>query len=68
MSGKSKTISHKITELDEIIAWFDSEEFSIEQAVGKYKQAAALAEEIKTELNEFKNEINVLKQRFDKEA
>ena len=65
MSKNDKTIQQKITELNELVAWFESDEFELEQALNKYKQAESLADEISHDLSEFKNEINVLKQKFD---
>ena len=65
MSEKSKTVNEKIAELDEMIAWFDSDEFSIEEALEKYKAASELAKEITKDLETFKNEVTVLKQKFD---
>lgn len=65
MSGKSKTIAEKRGELGELLVWFDSDQFNVEQAVDKFKQAEKLATEIERELTEAKNTITELKQRFD---
>jgi exodeoxyribonuclease VII small subunit len=67
MSGKSKTIQEKMNELAKQVAWFDSDEFSLEAAIEHFKQAEKLAAEIETELANLKNDITVLKQRFDGE-
>lgn len=65
MSKQNKTIQEKMRELDALVAWFDSEEFNLEEAMGVYKKAEALAESIEKELAEYKNEIIVLKKKFD---
>lgn len=65
MSQTNETLTQKIARLDELVAWFDSEEFSIETAMEKFKQAETLAEDIKKDLAEFQAEITVLKQKFD---
>ncbi len=65
MSQKTVTIEEKMAKLDTLVAWFDSEEFGLETALGVYKQAEKLASEIETELAEYKNEIVVLKKKFD---
>ena len=65
MSKQNKTIQEKMRELDALVAWFDGEEFNLEEAMGVYKKAEALAESIKKELAEYKNEIIVLKKKFD---
>ena len=68
MSKQDKTIQEKTDELDAIVAWFDSEDFTLESALDKFKQAEALAQDIQKDLIGLKNEINVIKQRFDVEA
>lgn len=65
MSKQNKTIQEKMRELDALVAWFDGEEFKLEEAMGVYKKAEALAESIEKELAEYKNEIIVLKKKFD---
>lgn len=65
MTQNNKTIQQKIGELDELVAWFDSDEFTLETALDKFKTAEKLAEEIEQDLAALKNEITVVKQRFD---
>lgn len=65
MSGKNKSIAEKRDELGELLIWFDSDQFNVEGAVDKFKQAEKLASEIERELTEAKNTIVELKQRFD---
>lgn len=60
------TLSDKLARLDAEIAWFDSDDFKLEEAVTRYKAAAALAEEIDAELGSLKNEIEVLAKDFGK--
>lgn len=67
MSQKNETIAQKMAKLDELVAWFDGEEFELEQAVERFKKAEILAESIQDDLKNLKNEINIIKQRFDKE-
>ena len=68
MSPKNnQTLSEKLEKLDELVAWFDQEDFSIEEALEKFKQADKLASEIEQQLNGLKNEITVLAKRFDQE-
>lgn len=68
MSDKNKNLQQKMNELSESIAWFDSDDFALEEAIDKFKAAEKLATEIETDLSSFKNDINVLKQKFDSEA
>ncbi len=67
MSQKNETIAQKMAKLDELVAWFDGEEFELEQAVERFKKAEILAESIQDDLKNLKNEINIIKQRFDQE-
>ena len=61
----SKSVSQKMNELSELVAWFESDEFELELAIEKYKVAEQLAGEIEKDLSELKNEITVLKTKFD---
>lgn len=65
MSTKNKTVQEKMVELSELVAWFQSAAFKLEDALDKYKQAESLAEEIEKDLTKLKNEIKVVKQKFD---
>ena len=65
MSKNDKTIQEKMNQLSELVAWFESDEFELETAIEKYKTAETLAGEIEKDLSELKNEITVLKTKFD---
>lgn len=67
MSQKNKSINEKMQELSELVAWFDGQDFSVEEALDKFKQAESLATEIENDLNSLKNEVNIIKQKFDGE-
>ena len=69
MSSKNNqpTISQKISQLEQLVAWFDSEDFVLEKALEQYKSAEKLADEITEELNSLQNEVTVLKKRFDED-
>lgn len=60
------SLNQKIEKLDAEVEWFYSDEFKLEEAVDKYKQATKLAKEIEKDLNELKNEIEVLTEDFSK--
>lgn len=63
-NNNSETINEKMIRLNSIVSWFESDDFTVEKAIEKYRQAEALAKDIERELNEFKNEVKVLKQNF----
>lgn len=68
MSGTNKTISEKTAELNELVAWFDSDGFTLETALDTFKRAEKLAQDIEKDLLSLKNDIEVVKQKFDSEA
>ncbi|HRN90328.1 MAG TPA: hypothetical protein PK265_00095 [Candidatus Saccharibacteria bacterium] len=65
MSKTSKTIQEKTAELTDLVAWFDSDEFTLEEALDKFKLAETLASDIEKDLLALKNDIQVVKQKFD---
>ncbi len=67
MSTKNKTIKEKLAELQLLIDWFDSDDFVLEEALDKYKEAEALAGEIKKDLETFRNEVTIVKKDFSTE-
>ncbi len=67
MSTPNKTIQEKTAELSELVSWFDSEDFTLETALDKFKEAEALAESIEIDLKALKNDIQIVKQKFDSE-
>lgn len=64
MSEKNKTIQQKTDELTRLVAWFDSEEFELEEALDKFKQAEKLAADIEKDLLSLKNEVEIVKKKF----
>lgn len=67
MSTRSKTIEEKMAELDQLVAWFDGDKFELEGAIEKFKKAEALAADIEKDLQSLKNDVQVIKQKFDNE-
>ena len=65
MSGTNKTVAEKLAKLHELVAWFESDDFVLEDAVTHFKEAEKLASEVENELSSVKNEIVVLKKKFD---
>lgn len=62
------TIKEQLQQLDELISWFESDDFTLEEAVEKFKAAEQLAEDIRRKLSSLKGDITVLGQKFDTEA
>ena len=55
--NNTPSIEEKITALEEVVAWFDSEEFVLEDALAKYKEAEKLGTEIQQDITNLKNTI-----------
>lgn len=66
MSEEKMSLNQKIEKLDGQVEWFYSDDFKLEDATTKYKEAVGLAKEIEKDLNELKNEIEVLAEDFSK--
>lgn len=64
--AEKMSLNKKIEMLDTQVEWFYSDDFKLEKAVDKYKDAVALAKEIEKDLTELKNEIEVLSEDFSK--
>ena len=66
MSENKLSLNQKIEQLDSQVEWFYSDEFKLDEATDKYKQAVTLAKEIEKDLVELRNEIEVLSEDFSK--
>ncbi len=65
MSATNKSIQEKTNELSKLVEWFDSDDFSLEEALEKYRIAEKLAIDIENDLSQLKNEIEIIKKKFD---
>lgn len=68
MTKSKQTIQEKTAALNELVAWFDSEEFTLEAALDHFKEAETLAAEIEADLTTLQNEIEIVKRSFDSEV
>ena len=60
-------ISSKIKTLDEKIKWFYGEDFNLDEALKNYKSSLELAKEIENDLQNLKNEVEILSEDFSVE-
>lgn len=66
MSAKNNTsIQEKTAQLDQLVAWFDGDDFELERALDKFAEAEKLAEEIEHDLATLKNNIEIVKTKFN---
>jgi exodeoxyribonuclease VII small subunit len=59
------SISEKTIKLNELVEWFDSDDFELEEALDKFAEAEKLASEIEADLLAMKNSITVVKKKFN---
>ncbi|MBR2994092.1 exodeoxyribonuclease VII small subunit [Candidatus Saccharibacteria bacterium] len=64
--SENKSLNQKFEELEKAKEWFYSDEFELDKAVEKYKSAIALAKELQKDLDDLKNEIEILDEDFTK--
>lgn len=58
------SINDKITKLGAQVQWFYSDDFTLDKAEAKYKEATELAKEIEKDLDSLKNSIEIISQDF----
>lgn len=63
--NEAQTIQEDLIQLSELITWFQSDDFELEKATQTYEEAETLAKKIETNLDGLKNEITVIRERFD---
>ena len=63
----SNKISEKIKEIDEILIQIENGEIPIEEIAEKYKEAILKAQNLESELDLLKNEIEILSKNFAQE-
>ena len=66
MANAKTNISERIEKLKTGVDWFYSDDFRLDEASAKYKDLTLLAKEIEKDLQELKNEINVIEEDFSK--
>lgn len=62
--ANEKTIEQMMAELNERIAWFQSEEFNLDEAKQRFVEARQLAKDITAALDGMQHEITVLSEDF----
>src|ERR1700757_494565 len=55
----------KLSELETITAWFESDNVDLDEALAKFERGMVLADELKRELQQVENRVEKIKQRFD---
>lgn len=60
-----KTIEQLMAEIDERVAWFQSDDFVLDEAKKRFLEVKQLAERIEKALTEMKNEIETLEKDLE---
>ncbi len=64
MVKTAKTYRELQAELDAIMAWFDSDEVDIDQAVAKYEEGMRIVKALEAQLTEAENKIEAISSKF----
>ena len=64
--SEAKSLNQKFEELEKIKEWFYSDDFNLDEATEKYKDAIGLAKELQEDLSNLQNEIEILDKDFTK--
>lgn len=59
------TVREKIQQLDQLYDWFMGDEFALDQATEHYAEAMQLVKDIEQDLENLKNDIEVIDRKFD---
>ncbi len=62
-SKNNLSVKEKLEKLRDLMSWFDSDDFKLEEAIEHFKKADELACDIEKDLLTLKNEINILKDK-----
>jgi exodeoxyribonuclease VII small subunit len=65
MSKSQKSLRELMDEFEAVVAWFDNDDLDVEVAIAKFEEGSKLAEQIKQQLSEAKNKIEIVKKKFD---
>lgn len=70
MSTKTEnpSIKSKLRQLDELVAWFEGDEFELEKAAEVLKQAQQLTAEIEAQLETVANDVRVIKESLSTDS
>lgn len=60
MTKNNPTIEEKIQQLEREVAWFESDEFTLDEAIERYQQVAAASQAIEQELHKLEQTITVV--------
>lgn len=67
MSNDTYTIQEMMDQLEQLLAWFESDDVTVEIAVEKYETATQLSVALEDRLKNAQNQIEVIKKKYSKD-
>ncbi len=67
MSNDKMTTEEMMSQLEELLAWFESDDVTVEMTVEKYEAATQLSVTIEDRLKNAQNQIEVIKRKYSDE-
>jgi exodeoxyribonuclease VII small subunit len=67
MSNDTYTIQEMMDQLEQLLAWFESDDVTVEMAVEKYEAATQLSVALEDRLKNAQNQIEVIKKKYSKD-
>ena len=67
MSNNTYTIQEMMDQLEQLLAWFESDDVTVEIAVEKYETATQLSVALEDRLKNAQNQIEVIKKKYSKD-
>lgn len=66
MSTNNLSIEERIQELEQLLAWFESDDVTVSDSLQKYERAQQLAHELEMALSKAKNKVTEIEVQFKK--
>lgn len=63
-NNKGQSIAENLELLESLLAWFETEEITVEEALEKYQKALELSAQLEDQLKNAKNQVEVIKKKF----
>ncbi len=64
-ASKDQTIEEQIAELDTLLAWFESDDVTVDKALENFERAQKLAANLTIALEAAKNKVEVIKKKYE---
>ena len=65
VSKKTKTFTEQVQELENLVTWFESTDFDLDQAVDNYEKGMKLIQDLEEHLKTAENKVAKIKASFE---